>query len=95
MGYRDFFTKKVKWSNVPIKDLQASLHSDDEADIDSDTSTLLGEKAKPTQPSGLRRGLSRFLWLLHVALLGANITWWLTWNSWMHPADVFSEPRES
>lgn len=98
MGYRDFFTRNVKWSKVPIKDLHAAgLHSDDvdEADLDSDTSTLLGEKTKPTQPSGLRRGLGRFLWLLHVALLGANITWWLTWNSWMHPADVFSTSRTS
>lgn len=94
MGYRDFLTRKVKWSQVPIKDLQASISSDDEVDGDSDTSTLLGEKANTAAPSAnnrLRRVLSRLLWLLHVALLGANITWWLTLNSWMHPADVFSK----
>lgn len=100
MGYRDLF-KKTKWSQVPTKDLPlvsgGGGGGDDEVFLDgdsSDTSTLLGEKANNNKPGGtLRRagrGVSRLLWLVHVALLGANITWWLTWDRWAHPADVFS-----
>lgn len=107
MGYKDFFTKKIKWSRVPTKELHLSS-GDHEAllDGDADTSTLLSEKTnkddndnnnKSTSglSSGLGCGLSKYLWLLHVALLGANITRWLTWNRWMHPADIFSKsPRD-
>lgn len=103
MGYRDLF-KKTKWSQVPTKDLPLAScggGGGDEVFLDgdsSDTSTLLGEKAnnnnnKKKTGGTLRRvgrGASRFLWLVHVALLGANITWWLTWDRRAHPADVFS-----
>lgn len=95
MGYRDYFIPKAKWSKAPFKD--APENSDDGVDEDSDTSTLLGEKKKkPTSKpqSQLRRAAGRLFWLLHVALLAANITWWLTWSSWMHPPDHHSmSPR--
>lgn len=95
MDYRNLF-KKTKWSQVPTKDLPLASGGGDEGFLDgdsSDTSTLLGEKANNKPGGTLRRagrGVSRFLWLVHVALLGANITWWLTWDRWAHPADVFS-----
>lgn len=86
MGYRDYFMPKVKWAKVPFKDLP---EGEEGVDGDSETSsTLLGEKPKPQ--SDFRRGASRAIWLLHIALVGANITWWLTWNSWAHPADKHS-----
>lgn len=86
MGYKDYFIPKVKWAKASFKDLPDT--SDDGVDGDSDTSTLLGEKPKPQ--SKLRRHSGRLFWLLHLTILTVNITWWLTWNSWMHPADNFS-----
>lgn len=89
MGYRDYFMPKVKWAKVPFKDLQDSVDGEEGVDGDSEASSTLLEE-KPKQQSKVRRATGRLLWLLHVALLGANITWWLTWNTWSHPADSHS-----
>lgn len=81
---------KVKWAQVPFRDQRDSADGEDGIDGDSESSsTLLGEKHKRQSKTRSRAG--HFLWLLHVALLGANITWWLSWNTWAHPADSHSK----
>lgn len=81
---------KVKWAQVPFRDPRDSADGEDGVDGDSESSsTLLGEKPKAQSKTRSRAG--QFLWLLHVALLGANITWWLSWNLWAHPADSHSK----
>lgn len=80
---------KVKWAQVPFRDRQDGADGEDEIHEDSESSsTLLGEKPKPQ--SKTRSRADQFLWLVHIALLGANITWWLSWNMWAHPADSHS-----
>ncbi|KAJ4417584.1 hypothetical protein N0V82_006057 [Gnomoniopsis sp. IMI 355080] len=89
MGYRDYFMPKVKWAKVPFKDLNDSHEGEEGGDGDSESSsTLLGEKSN--EQSTFRRNAGRLVWLLHIALLAVNITWWLNWNTSAHPADSHS-----
>lgn len=89
MGYRDYFLPKVKWARIPLKDFQDNVDGEEGVDGGSRTSSNF-PGSKPNPQSKVGRATSRLVWLLHIALLGANFTWWLTWNSWMHPADSYS-----
>lgn len=89
MGYRDYFMPKVKWAKVPFKDLNDSHDGEEGGDGDSESSSTLLEE-KSNKQSTFRRNVGRLVWLLHIALLASNITWWLTWNTWAHPADSHS-----
>lgn len=80
---------KVKWAKVPFKDLQDSADGEEGVDGDSESSsTLLGEKQ--TSQQNARRAAGWLVLSLHIVLLGANLTWWLSWSTWMHPADSHS-----